>query len=115
MIRGAQSLCAEANDWKRVSRPPGRSQDGVFQQRPRIDDATDDPPVGPTVLAKSVRGFFDVPIHGGTSAIVEGMGEHHRGREPLETVLFEWKRAKKWRREAERVNGRADVVDKPRE
>src|SRR5262245_16574932 len=43
------------------------------------------------------------------------MCQHDSGLEPSEPELFERERAKKRRRDAEGVNGRADIVDKTRE
>jgi hypothetical protein len=58
---------------------------------------------------------IDIAIQTRSPAVIERMGERNIGMNPFKPELSQWERFEKWRAGGEWMNGRANVVHKPRQ
>jgi hypothetical protein len=103
----------EARERERMSRPSQRTEHRRVNPRPILHDPTDHTAIGIRVAVEPARGALDIAMDRGRRTPVQRMREHHRRLDPLETELRQRQRLKQRRRDAERMDGRAEVVHEP--
>ncbi len=88
----------------------------VLEQRLRVgDERREQPPPPGVVVAETGRGSFRRALEQDRGPVVERVRERRGRLDPLDAVLRERQRAKERRRDPERVDRRADVVDEARQ
>jgi hypothetical protein len=87
-----------------------RPEDRAFEPRPFIDDRADCLLVGVAVAPQRLGRRLERSPHHHRASIVERMAEHRGRLQPFESMRREGQRPPEWRRDAERMNRRADVV-----
>ena len=103
-----------APDRERVAQPGAdaeRSQQLARDQVPIGRDGTDQPTVALAVLAQAGGRGVQVAAHQRRAAVIERMGQRHRRLDPLQAVLRQRPLAEDRGGSAQRMDGRADVVD----
>src|SRR6185312_15258687 len=112
-FRRRQSFKAEPGQQKWMAgKPYEGAQDLRSKPRPSIHKRTYHAPPRGSVAPKMAHCFFQVVLQHHRRAVIQGMG-HRCGRvNPLESVLVQWERGKKWRSHAHRMNGGAKIMAK---
>jgi hypothetical protein len=106
----------EAGEKKRM---PGDVDSGaenvVGEVEPAGGEGLHERAPGGAVGIKALGGGWEVLIEETGGAVVERMGERGGGVDPLEAVALERQRGEEGRADAERVDGRTDIVAEARE
>ena len=94
-----------------MRRPSNRPQNGALDARPRVNDRSDQAPVGGGVAAQPGGGLLHRSVNHRASAIVERMRQHRGRLDPFKPVQREGQSAEEGRSAGERMDGGADVVN----
>ena len=106
---------AEARQRERMRGNVQRREDVLEQRLGIAGERREEPPPARLVLAEPAHGRVRRALEQGRGSVVERVRERRRRLDPLEAVLRERQRAEERRRDAERVDRRADVVDESRQ
>jgi hypothetical protein len=86
-LGGLQRVQPEPRERERMPRQPRRAEHGTFDERPRVDDRSEQPSIRGAVGAESRGRAVDRPVDRRGRPVVERMGEHDLRLDPLEAVL----------------------------
>jgi hypothetical protein len=87
-----------------------RSQQELCQLAPFIDKGRHEVAIRPGILPECLTGHLNGTLEERCGPIVEGMGQRRRWVDPVQTMLLQRETPEKWGAEAQRMDGRADIV-----